>query len=270
MEQLFGYPEASAAARLSYEGMVELIAFPGGAADHARPVHPAGGARRWPVLYFVLFFVGPLQRGSYTHRNGGDPILLNAFLLPLSRGRGRRRLEPGSAAPSGREASADSRWAPYALGILRIVAGCLFIMHGLEKFFGVGGGRIDRDIMTMRGLAGWLENRRRAADHPRPLHSSGGVHPLGRDGGGLLQIVGAARLLAELPAGRAWKHRFCSVSCICSSGRQAREPGVSTDSVARRRDQTTVEDRANEGTTHGTRHHHGAVRWRRSPCRRNG
>ncbi len=30
-------------------------------------------------------------------------------------------------------------------------------MHGLEKIFGVGGGRIDRDIMTIRGLAGWLE-----------------------------------------------------------------------------------------------------------------
>ena len=28
MEQLFGYPEASDAARLSYEGIVELIAFP--------------------------------------------------------------------------------------------------------------------------------------------------------------------------------------------------------------------------------------------------
>jgi putative oxidoreductase len=31
-------------------------------------------------------------------------------------------------------------------------------MHGLEKFFGIGGGRIDRDITTIRGLAGFLEN----------------------------------------------------------------------------------------------------------------
>ena len=45
-----------------------------------------------------------------------------------------------------------------ALSILRIAAGCLFLMHGLEKFFAVGGGRIDRDIMTVRGLAGWLES----------------------------------------------------------------------------------------------------------------
>jgi putative oxidoreductase len=47
---------------------------------------------------------------------------------------------------------------PYTLAILRIVAGYLFLMHGLEKFFGIGGGRIDRDISTIRGLAGLLEN----------------------------------------------------------------------------------------------------------------
>jgi putative oxidoreductase len=56
----------------------------------------------------------------------------------------------------GRE-SADDRWAHTTLGVLRVVAGCLFVMHGLEKLFGVGGGRIDRDIMGMRGLAGYLE-----------------------------------------------------------------------------------------------------------------
>src|SRR5207249_8126126 len=44
-----------------------------------------------------------------------------------------------------------------ALSVLRIAAGCLFIMHGLEKVWGVGGGRIDRDLATMRGVAGLLE-----------------------------------------------------------------------------------------------------------------
>ena len=80
MEQLFGYPEASGAARLSYEGVVELIAFPAGLLIilglFTRPVGLA-----LAVLYFVLFFVGPLQRGWFTHRNGGDPILLNAFFF---------------------------------------------------------------------------------------------------------------------------------------------------------------------------------------------
>src|SRR6185503_9862725 len=78
MEQLFGYPEASNAVRLSYEGLVELLAFP--AANLimlgllTRPVGLALAA-----MYFVLFFVSPLQRGPFTHRNGGDPILLNSF-----------------------------------------------------------------------------------------------------------------------------------------------------------------------------------------------
>jgi putative oxidoreductase len=156
MEQLFAYPEASAAARLSYEGILELIAFPAALLImlglFTRPV-----CLVLAVMYFVLFFVGPLQRGPFTHRNGGDPILLNAFffLYLAAAGAGAWSLDR-LRNPRGETAS-DSHWAPYALGILRIGAGCLFIMHGLEKFFSVGGGRIDRDIMTMRGLAGWLE-----------------------------------------------------------------------------------------------------------------
>ena len=156
MEQVFGYPEASGAGRLSYEGILELIALPAGLLImlglFTRQVSVV-----LSVMYLIMFFVGPLQRGPYTHRNGGDPILLNCFyfLYLAAAGGGAwsldRLLRPAS------EASADSRWTPYALGILRIGAGCLFIMHGLEKLFSVGGGRIDRDIMTMRGLAGWLE-----------------------------------------------------------------------------------------------------------------
>jgi putative oxidoreductase len=109
------------------------------------------------ALYFIAFFVGPLQRNIYTHRNGGDPILLNCFffLYLAAAGGGAWSLDRVLRADS--EASADARWAPYALGILRIGAGCLFIMHGLEKFFGVGGGRLDRDIMTLRGFGGLLE-----------------------------------------------------------------------------------------------------------------
>jgi len=154
MEQAFAYPEASAAARMSYEGILELIALPAGlliiVGLWTRHV-----ALALAVAYLLLFFVGPLQRGPFTHRNGGDPILLNAFffLYLAASGGGAWSVDRLRGAES-----SDSRWAHTALGILRIAAGCLFIMHGLEKFFGVGGGRIDRDIMTMRGLAGWLES----------------------------------------------------------------------------------------------------------------
>src|SRR5215510_5284552 len=154
MEQLLAYPEASNAARVSYEGLLELVAVPAGllmiAGLFTRQVGLA-----LAVMYLTLFFVGPLQRGPFTHRNGGDPVLLNAFFFLYLAASG------GGAWSAdrlrGRESS-DDRWAHTTLGVLRVVAGCLFLMHGLEKFFGVGGGRIDRDILTMRGLAGLLES----------------------------------------------------------------------------------------------------------------
>jgi putative oxidoreductase len=153
MEQVFGYPEASDSALRSFQGVVELLAVPSALLLMLGLVtRPIAGVLS--ALYLVAFVVGPLERSVYTHRNGGDPILLNAFfcLYLAAAGGGawsldRLRNAKDTAGP----------WAPYALSILRIAAGCLFLMHGLEKFFSVGGGRIDRDIMTMRGLAGWLE-----------------------------------------------------------------------------------------------------------------
>jgi putative oxidoreductase len=154
MEQAFAFPEASAAARMSFEGVIELIALPAGV------LIMLGWFTRQTALllaigYIILFFVGPLTQGPFPHRNGGDPILLNGFffLYLAAAGGGAWSVDR----LRGRD-SYDEKWAPIALGVLRIAAGCLFIMHGLEKFFAVGGGRIDRDIMTMRGLAGWLES----------------------------------------------------------------------------------------------------------------
>ena len=231
MEQVLGYPEASAAARLSYEGILELVALPAGLLMIARPVHPAGR---------------PRAGGDVPH-----PVLRRPAAARPVHAPQRRRSDPAecvsSSCTSPPPAAAPGAWtgsAPVArhrpmpdgrrttLGILRIGAGCLFIMHGLEKFFSVGGGRIDRDIMTMRGLAGWLEIIRRTADHPRPLHATGRVHPLGRDGGGLLQDRGRREASGKASSCRAWKRRFCSASCSCSCGRPAPGPGVSTICLA--------------------------------------
>ena len=153
MEQLLGYPEASNATRMSYEGFLELVAVPAGLMMIAGLFTRQVGLVL-AVMYLTLFFVGPLQRGPFTHRNGGDPVLLNAFffLYLAASGGGAWSVDR----LRGRE-SVDDRWAHTTLGVLRVVAGCLFVMHGLEKLFGVGGGRIDHDIMTMRGLAGYLE-----------------------------------------------------------------------------------------------------------------
>jgi len=153
MEQVLAYPEASHASRVSFEGVLELVAFPAGLLIilglYTRQIGLV-----LAVLYFILFFLGPLQRGPFTHRNGGDPILLNAFffLYLSAAGAGAWSVDRLRGA-----VAIDKRWTPILLSVLRIAAGCLFLMHGLEKIFGIGGGRIDRDIMTIRGFAGWLE-----------------------------------------------------------------------------------------------------------------
>ena len=156
LEQVAGFPEASHAARGSFEGLFEFAVLPC-AVLIMLGLKTRGVSVALAAGYLVLFFVGPLQQGPYTHRNGGDPILLNAFFLLYLAAAGGGAWSVDRLLNARAEAAADSRWAPYALGLLRIAAGCLFLMHGLEKYFGVGGGRIDRDPLTIRGLAGMLE-----------------------------------------------------------------------------------------------------------------
>lgn len=53
-----------------------------------------------------------------------------------------------------------NRWAPYALGLLRIVAALIFFEHGTQKLFGfparMGGGAAP-ELLSMYGIAGLLE-----------------------------------------------------------------------------------------------------------------
>jgi putative oxidoreductase len=51
------------------------------------------------------------------------------------------------------EAESESRWAPYALAVLRIVAGFLFIFHGIDKVTG----RVPLDLTSLRAFAAALE-----------------------------------------------------------------------------------------------------------------
>ena len=52
-----------------------------------------------------------------------------------------------------------TRWAPLALGILRIVAALLFIEHGTQKLFGFPAGEREAIgfALTLPGIAGILE-----------------------------------------------------------------------------------------------------------------
>src|SRR6185503_17672777 len=46
---------------------------------------------------------------------------------------------------------------PYALFVVRVVAGLLFWQHGLEKLFGFAGARPETSLLGIRGIAGILE-----------------------------------------------------------------------------------------------------------------
>ncbi|GGI97557.1 DoxX family protein [Neoroseomonas lacus] len=52
------------------------------------------------------------------------------------------------------------RWAPYALGLLRVVAALIFFEHGTQKLFGVparADGGAAPELLSMYGVAGLLE-----------------------------------------------------------------------------------------------------------------
>ena len=48
------------------------------------------------------------------------------------------------------------RFSPYFYALLRIVAGFLFALHGVQKLFGALGGQ-SVELMSQRGLAGFIE-----------------------------------------------------------------------------------------------------------------
>lgn len=154
MEQWFGYPEASDAPMLSFQGIVELVEFPAGLllmlGLFTRPA-----ALVVSVMVAISYFTGPALRGPWPLRNGGDPVILTAllFLFVAAAGAGAWSLDRSVR----RKENEPSRWAPYALSILQISAGLVFFQHGIEKLFGFGGARVEQDLLTVRGIGGILE-----------------------------------------------------------------------------------------------------------------
>jgi len=108
-------------------------------------------------IAFAIFYVaGPLQEGFWTLRNGGDPAVLNClfFLYLAAAGAGAWSLDQFLA---GAKRIEPAKWTPYVLRVMQIVAGLVFVQHGWQKLFGFQGGRIERDLLTVRGFGGFLE-----------------------------------------------------------------------------------------------------------------
>ena len=159
MEQVLGFPAAFVPSEpLSFYGILKMLALPGGVllmlGLFTRPVAVVIG-----VLSLGYWLAVPLPaavmegRRLFGARGPSDPLLLNACFLAYLAAAG-----PGVwslDALRNRAAALHLRaWAPYALGTLRIVAGFLFIHHGIEK---VWGGRIPLDPTSLRALAATLE-----------------------------------------------------------------------------------------------------------------
>jgi putative oxidoreductase len=143
MEQVFEYPEAAVdAPSRSFYGVIKFLSLPGGIllmlGVLVRPV-----ALVLAPLFLLYWLAVPLPTSLggdaplFGARGPSDPLLLNAFFLfYLATAR-------------------DERFGPRALAALRVVAGLLFLCHGLEK---IVGSRVPFELMSLRGLAAVLEN----------------------------------------------------------------------------------------------------------------
>ena len=160
MEQLFGFPGAwRDVATLSLFGALKLLCFPGGILMmlglFTRPAALILG-----VAHLLYWLVEPLPdtllQGRRLFGAGGAPsdhiLLPGFFFLYVSlTGPGAWSLDRLLNRETG-EVS-NTRHAAYALGALRIVAGFLFIFHGIPKLFG----NVPPDPMSLRAFAGVLE-----------------------------------------------------------------------------------------------------------------
>lgn len=160
MEQVFGFPAAYREVETdSPFGVLKLLCLPGGLLMmlglFTYPV-----ALGLAIAHLLYWFVEPLPdfllQGRRLFGAGGAPsdhvLLPGLFFLYLSlAGPGVWSLDRllNRDAVSAKQ----TRGVQYALGALRIVAGFLFLHHGIPKLF--GGGAVDP--MSLRAVAGVLE-----------------------------------------------------------------------------------------------------------------
>src|SRR5687768_3049246 len=187
MEQVLGFPGAYRDVEAaSLFGALKLLCFPGGLLLMlgllTRPV-----ALVLATAHLAYWFVEPLpdtlMNGRRLFGAGGAPsdhILLPAFFLfyvwatgpgvwsidrLVRRDAGSAPRNPAyvsdtgpaprdSAYVRGADSAKRARLAEYSLGALRIVAGFLFIFHGLDKVLAT---RVPLDVTSLRALAAVLE-----------------------------------------------------------------------------------------------------------------
>ena len=162
MEQVFGFPGAwRDVPTLSAFGVLKLMCLPGGLLMmlglFTRPV-----ALTLAVAHLIYWFIEPLPaallEGQRLFGSRGAPtdhLVLPAlfFVYLFVTGPGVWSLDRWLNRDAG--ATHDPRRAAYSLGVLRIVAGFLFIFHGVGKVTGASWEALDP--ISLRALAAVLE-----------------------------------------------------------------------------------------------------------------
>ncbi len=105
------------------------------------------------------------------------------------------------------------QWAPRLLSILRIITAFLFMQHGAQKLFGLLGGSRGGSppFLSLSWIAWSTGILRRPAPSYRIIYTSGGVHSLRNDGGGLFSGPCGEGILADTEwwgTGRSLLFRF--------------------------------------------------------------
>jgi len=160
MEQWFGFPAAWVPSEpASLYGILKLLSLPGGVllmlGLWTRPISMVLAPLSL-IYWLAVPLPAALLEGQrlFGARGPSDPLLLNfAFLLYLvASGPGRWSLD---CVRDRTAALRQASWTPQALATLRIIAGFLFLHHGIEKVFG---GRVPLDPVSLRAFAALLEN----------------------------------------------------------------------------------------------------------------
>jgi putative oxidoreductase len=160
--KVFGFPagQGDAVPVMSLMGLTGVIELVGGALMilglFTRPV-AAVLCVEWALSYLVV----NLPKGFWTVDNDGEPAMTYVvfFLFIATAGAGALSLDRllRKNADSGSTTRFATPNAEITLAIMRVAVAFMFIQHGMQKFLGSFGSRIDHNWATIRAWGGVME-----------------------------------------------------------------------------------------------------------------
>jgi putative oxidoreductase len=165
-----------------WHGLIKIVGFPAGQGDQVPVmslmgltgvIELVGGAlmilglftRPVAAVIFldmtISYMVLNLPQGVFTIRNDGEAAMTYAvfFLFVAAAGAGPLAVDWLMKRRSGDSPSVqlDTRGAAITLAIMRIAVAFMFIQHGMQKYLGSFGSRVDHNWSTIRAWGGVME-----------------------------------------------------------------------------------------------------------------